>query len=159
MAETGFLGFVGSDVPAESELYRCVHCGLCLSACPTYLQTGLETESPRGRLALMKGVNEGRVGMTDRVVAHWDLCLQCRACEAVCPSGVPYGSLMANTRAQVLKQGQRSAKLNSISRLFLRSALPHPQRMRLGGRLIRLYQRLGIQRMARRSGLLRLRNT
>ena len=156
MAETGFLGFVGSDVPAESELYRCVHCGLCLSACPTYLQTGLETESPRGRLALMKGVNEGRVGMTDRVVAHWDLCLQCRACEAVCPSGVPYGSLMANTRAQVLKQGQRSAKLNSISRLFLRSALPHPQRMRLGGRLIRLYQRLGIQRMARRSGLLRL---
>ena len=77
MAETGFPGFLGSDAPVESDLYRCVHCGLCLSACPTYLQTGLETESPRGRLALMKAVNEGRMGITDQVVAHWDLCLQC----------------------------------------------------------------------------------
>ena len=156
MAEMSFSGFAGSDVPAESDLYRCVHCGLCLSACPTYLQTGLETESPSGRLALMKAVNEGRLGITDRVVAHWDLCLQCRACEAVCPSGVPYGSLMANTRSQVLKQGKRSAKLNSISRLFLRSALPHPTRMRLGGHLLRFYQRWGIQRLVRSSRLLRL---
>ena len=156
MAESGFPGFIGSDAPAEPDLYRCVHCGLCLSACPTYLQLGVETESPRGRLALMKAVNEGRLGITDRVAAHWDLCLQCRACEAVCPSGVPYGSLMANTRAQVFKQGKRNAKVNSISRLFLRAALPHPRRMRMGGHLIRIYQRLGIQRLVRWSRLLKL---
>ena len=159
MAESGspsFTGFIGGDAPSEPDLYRCVHCGLCLSACPTYLQTGLETESPRGRLALMKAVNEGRLEITDRVAAHWDLCLQCRACEAVCPSGVPYGWLMENARAQVLKQGKRSAELNSISRLFLRAALPHLSRMRLGAHLLRIYQRWGIQRLVRWSGLLKL---
>ena len=65
--------FSGPDAPEESELYKCVHCGFCLQACPTYLETGLETESPRGRIALMKAVNEGRIGMTDSVVRHWDL--------------------------------------------------------------------------------------
>ena len=71
-------------------MYRCVHCGLCLSACPTYGVTGLEMESPRGRIALMKAVNEGRVDVSERIVSHWEACLNCRACEAVCPSGVPY---------------------------------------------------------------------
>ena len=96
-----FIGFSGPDAPAESDLYRCVHCGLCLSSCPTYVETALEMESPRGRLALMKAVNEGRVEITPRIVSHWEACLQCRACEAVCPSGVPYGRIMERTRAQV----------------------------------------------------------
>ncbi len=82
-------GFLGPDSPAEADLYRCVHCGLCLSSCPTYLELGVETESPRGRIALMKAVNEGRLGISSRVVSHWELCLHCRACEWVCPSGVP----------------------------------------------------------------------
>ena len=68
------------------DLYKCVHCGLCLNVCPTYLQTGLETESPRGRIALMKAVQEGRVGLTNQVVPHMEMCLQCRACEAACPA-------------------------------------------------------------------------
>ena len=93
-------GFAGPDAPTEADLYRCVHCGLCLSACPTYVETRLEAESPRGRIALMKAVHEGRAGISDRLVSHWELCLQCRACEAVCPSGVPYGRLMEHTRAQ-----------------------------------------------------------
>ena len=156
MAMTGIPGFQGPDSPDVSDLYRCVHCGLCLSACPTYLQLGVETESPRGRLALMKAVNEGRLDITDRVAGHWELCLQCRACEAVCPSGVPYGWLMENARAQMLQQGKRSAKLNSISRLFLRAALPHPRRFRLGAHLLRVYQRSGMQKALRWSKLLRL---
>ena len=98
-------GFGEVDAPVEADLYRCVHCGLCLSACPTYTQLGVETESPRGRLALMKAVNEGRTPITDRIASHWDLCLQCRACEAVCPSGVPYGRIMEQTRAQVWTRG------------------------------------------------------
>ncbi len=71
--------FSGLDAPKESELYKCVHCGFCLQACPTYLETGLETESPRGRIALMKAVNERRIGITEETIKHWDLCIQCRA--------------------------------------------------------------------------------
>ena len=149
-------GFEGVDAPVEADLYRCVHCGLCLSACPTYSVLGVETESPRGRLALMKAVNEGRTPITDRIASHWDLCLQCRACEAVCPSGVPYGRIMEQTRAQVLGHGMRSGNMKSISRWFLRGALPHPARLRFGARLLRLYQRLGLQKLVRGSGLLRL---
>ena len=100
--------FSGPDSPEESELYKCVHCGFCLQACPTYLETGLETESPRGRIALMKAVNEGRIGMTDSVVRHWDLCIQCRACEVACPSGVPYGNL-SRRRWRRLNESEKSA--------------------------------------------------
>ena len=139
------LGFWGPDSPAETDLYRCVHCGLCLSSCPTYLETGLETESPRGRLALMKAVNEGRMGISSQVVSHWERCLQCRACEAVCPSGVPYGRLMEYTRSQVLDQDKQGDSLKLLSKLFLRGALPHPGRLRLGAHILRVYQRSGAQ--------------
>ncbi|MEE8465865.1 MAG: heterodisulfide reductase-related iron-sulfur binding cluster [Dehalococcoidia bacterium] len=149
-------GFSGPDAPAESDLYRCVHCGLCLSSCPTYVETALEMESPRGRLALMKAVNEGRVEITPRIVSHWDACLQCRACEAVCPSGVPYGRIMERTRAQVRAAGLQSRELRRFSRLFLNAALPNPRRLRFGAHLIRLYQRLGIQKLIRLSHLLYL---
>ena len=148
-------GFTGADAPTEADLYRCVHCGLCLSACPTYVETRLETESPRGRIALMKAVHEERVGISERLVSHWELCLQCRACEAVCPSGVPYGRLMEHTRAQVRDSGLQSRELSQLSRMFLRAALPHNRRLRLAGHLMRLYQRSGLQQLIRRSGLLR----
>ena len=149
-------GFIGIDAPAEADMYRCVHCGLCISACPTYGELSLEAESPRGRIALMKAVNEGRLAINPRVVSHWDMCLQCRACEAVCPSGVPYGRIMANTRAQVAAQNQKPAKQRWVSRLFLRGALPHPGRLRLGARLAQVYQRTGLQTLVRGSGILGL---
>ena len=110
---TGAL-FSGLDAPQEEHMYKCVHCGFCLPACPTYLETGLETESPRGRIALMKAVNEGRIGMTPTVVSHWDLCIQCRACEVVCPSGVPYGRLIEAT----LSQAQQHRRVGLVSRLI-----------------------------------------
>ena len=149
-------GFQGIDVPREDDLYRCVHCGLCLSSCPTYLETNLETESPRGRIALMKAVNEGRLGISKRVVSHWELCLQCRACEAVCPSGVPFGRLMEYTRSQVLQHGKESWRLRLVKALFLRAALPHPALLRLSASLLRIYQRWGLQALVRRSRLLKL---
>ena len=148
--------FAGPDAPAEADLYRCVHCGLCLSACPTYVETRLETESPRGRIALMKAVHEGRSGISERLVSHWELCLQCRAGEAVCPSGVPYGRLMEHTRSQVQENDLQSPDLSRLSRLFLRAALPHNGRLRMAGRAMRFYQHSGLQRLVRRSGLLRL---
>ena len=151
-----FAGFSGDDVPAEADMYRCVHCGLCLSACPTYAVTGLETESPRGRIALMKAVNEGRAGISDRIVSHWEACLNCRACEAVCPSGVPYGRMMERTRAQVRAKGRQSDGVKRMTRWFLRGLLPRPGLMRLGASMLRLYQHLGVQGLVRRTKLVRL---
>ena len=149
-------GFSGVDVPSEADLYRCVHCGLCLSSCPTYTTLKVETESPRGRIALMRAVHEGRVGISDRIVSHWEMCLQCRACEAVCPSGVPYGRIMEYTRFQTLNRGKQGPSLKRVDRFFLRAALPHPRRLRLGFRLLRLYQLTGLRKLVRASGLLKL---
>ena len=145
----GASGFRGLDAPQDEDLYRCVHCGLCLSACPTYLETGLEMESPRGRIALMKAVREGRVPISPHIVQHWDLCLQCRACEVVCPSGVPYGRLMEYTRAQVVRQRKDPWAWRLTRWTFLRQVLPHLGRLYLGGALLRLYQRSPLRPLAR----------
>src|SRR6185312_12437410 len=96
--------FSGNDVPALADLSRCVHCGLCLSSCPTFVATGLEAESPRGRIYLIRAADEGRVPLDETFAGHMELCLQCRNCEAVCPSGVPFGRIMEATRAQLLTQ-------------------------------------------------------
>ena len=104
----------------EDELYKCVHCGFCLQSCPTYLETGLETESPRGRIALMKAVNESRIEIDETVIGHWDLCIQCRACEVACPSGVPYGSLIEKTLENVEPYRVRSTSSKFVRWLALR---------------------------------------
>lgn len=101
MASNGPLWPLLSEAPTEEDLGRCVHCGLCVNACPTYLITGLEVESPRGRIHMAKLVGEGRSELTPAIQNHWELCLQCRACEAVCPSGVPYGRIQEHARAQL----------------------------------------------------------
>ena len=150
-----FAGFTATDAPAEAGLYRCVHCGFCLPVCPTYLETGLETNSPRGRLALMKAVNEGRLRITDAVVGHWDLCLQCRACEEVCPSQVPYGPLMEATRAQVEEQFKRPARERLARKAGYHAVLPHPALLRAAGHALRLYQRSGLQSAVRASRVLK----
>lgn len=154
--EEGISLFTGPDAPQESELYKCVHCGFCLQACPTYVETGLEAESPRGRIALMKAVNEGRIGITDSVMQHWDLCIQCRACEVACPSGVPYGSLIEATMQQVAERRKPSFVNDKIASLALKRLLPNQGLLTtvVGG--MRLYQRLGLQKVMRKSGLLRL---
>jgi len=93
--------FNGPDAPAGDDLATCVHCGLCLNACPTFRVTGLETESPRGRIYLMTQWQRGQLPFTDELARHIDLCLGCRTCEAVCPSGVPYGRIIEHGRAEV----------------------------------------------------------
>ena len=148
--------FSGPDAPDESELYKCVHCGFCLQACPTYVETGLETESPRGRIALMKAVNEGRIGITPGVVRHWDLCIQCRACEVVCPSGVPYGRLIEATMAQVESRRKIGLLPKLASEISLKQVLIHQRRLGWVVSALRLYQRTGLQKVLRKSGLLRV---
>jgi glycolate oxidase iron-sulfur subunit len=132
------------DLP---ELYRCVHCGLCLNQCPTYHALRLEPESPRGRIHLVKAAAEGRIELTDRFKEHLYLCLLCRACETACPSGVQYGHIAEKTREILGPPGSKFAR--SVLNFVFTRLLPYPRRLRLAARLLRLYQRSGLQRLIR----------
>ena len=148
--------FLGPDVLDEQDLYKCVHCGFCLQACPTYLETGLETESPRGRIALMKAASEGRIGPSPTVFKHWDLCIQCRACETACPSGVPYGKLIEAVTTEVVRHRKLGLLPRMAAKALLKGILPHQGRLGLLAGGLRLYQRLGLQQAVRGTGALRL---
>jgi glycolate oxidase iron-sulfur subunit len=109
----------------------CIHCGLCLSSCPTYLETGNENDSPRGRIYLMRAMQDGRLPVGDTGVRHIDLCLGCRACEAVCPSGVRYGELLEATRDHVEKHYARSTWQRFLRKVIIEKVFPVPWRMKL----------------------------
>ena len=122
----------------------CIHCGLCLSSCPTYLETGNENDSPRGRIYLMRAAQNGRLPIGDATVRHIDLCLGCRACEAVCPSGVQYGALLETTRDHVEKNYERSPFQRLLRRVGIEQVFPFPDRMRLALGLAKVTRRLGL---------------
>jgi Fe-S oxidoreductase len=109
----------------------CVHCGLCLSSCPTYLETGRETSSPRGRIYLMRGVAEGKIPLGDVIAEEAYLCLGCRACETACPSGVQYGALLERTRAAIEDAGLRRGPAKWIEQFALREIVPNKRRLAL----------------------------
>lgn len=140
--------------PTEEDLSKCVHCGLCLNACPTYRATGLETESPRGRIYLMRALHDGRIDLDDSFHTHMDLCLVCRACETACPSGVPFGRMMEATRDQMWGEPVGPPAQRVANRLTFGFVFPH---RRLFSRLfaaMRVYQHSGLQGIVRRSRLL-----
>ena len=133
--------FQGPDSPSDDDLATCVHCGLCLNYCPTFRVTGLETESPRGRIYLMTQWKRGGLPFTEDQVRHIDLCLGCRTCEAVCPSGVPYGRIIEHGRAEV-ERLRRPNPRSFLVRGALRGLLAHPGRLRAVGAATRVAQRL-----------------
>ena len=140
--------------PPEAALIdKCVHCGFCLPTCPTYALWGEEMDSPRGRLYLMKSGLEGRIGMTERFVGHFDACLGCMACVTACPSGVQYGPLIEDTRAQIERRFPRSAG-EKLFRKAIFMLVPYPGRMRIALIPAVLYRR--IQPLLVQSGLLDL---
>lgn len=150
--------------PTYEDYARCVHCGLCLSACPTYRLWNLEADSPRGRIHQMIQVSQseyandehGHAAITDSFVDHIDKCLDCRACETACPSGVEYGKLVEHARA-LIERDYRRPLFSRLARHFVfRNLLPHPNRIAAAARLLRFYQRSGLQSLARATGILKL---
>jgi len=152
----GTSGFTAMDKPEYADYSRCVHCGLCLNHCPTYRLWGQEADSPRGRIRQMELVDQGRLELGDAFVRHIDRCLDCRACETACPSGVEYGKLVEMARAQIAAQYRRPY-FSRVARDFVyRRLLPYPRRIGAAARALRVYQRSGMARLARGSGILRL---
>jgi len=131
---------------------RCVKCGLCLPHCPTYQQLNDEGDSPRGRIALMQGLAQQKLEPNEQLLGHLDRCLVCRACEAMCPSGVKYGTLIEQTRANL--HGESNEPVTRASTMMARFTTERVHRHRLT-RLLRLYQRSGLGWLVRHSGLLR----
>jgi len=130
----------------------CIHCGLCLPACPTYAENGLEADSPRGRIVLMKNLADGAIEPTDSVLEHLDLCLDCRACETACPSGVVYHELIEETRERLRVARKKSAVDRLVEAMFFR-VFPFPTRLKLSMLPVRLLQKAGLWSLFMRSRL------
>jgi len=149
-------GFTNVDKPEYADYSRCVHCGLCLNHCPTYRLWHNEADSPRGRIRQMQLVDEGRLELNSGFVTHVDRCLDCRACETACPSGVEYGKLVEAARAQIEQQYRRPLLSRFAREFVFRRLLPHPGRIASAARVLRFYQRSGLAAFARGTGLLKL---
>lgn len=142
--------------PVYEDFARCVHCGLCLNHCPTYRLWHLEADSPRGRIQQMIRVELEGEAVSSNFVQHIDKCLDCRACETACPSGVEYGKLVEHARARI-ERDYRRPFFSRVTRDFVfNKLLPFPKRIALAARMLRCYQRSGMQALARGSGVLQL---
>jgi glycolate oxidase iron-sulfur subunit len=148
---------IATDKPRQVDLDRCVHCGLCLNACPTYRVLGVEMDSPRGRIYQMAQVAAGApVGPS--YVEHIELCLACRGCETACPSGVQYGKLVEAARAEIEAATVRPLGARWMRRFVFGYVLPSPALMTVLGTLLYLYQGSGLQKLVRTLGFLKLLN-
>jgi glycolate oxidase iron-sulfur subunit len=148
-------GFDAFNAPNETLIDACVHCGFCLSTCPSYRVLGTETDSPRGRIYLMDGINEGTIPFSPATIEHFDTCLGCLACVTTCPSGVQYDKLIEATRAQVKRNADRPP-VEKLLRSLVFNLFPYPDRLRLLMRPVTLYQSLGLQNWVRSMGFLKL---
>ncbi len=148
--------FSATDAPDPGLISTCIHCGMCLAECPTYRVLRVETDSPRGRIELVRAVHEGRLGLAEPSFSkHIFQCLDCRGCESACPSGVEYGPIVEAARAQATQSGNLPRGMAGAN-FLLRNILGRYWLMRAGARVLRLVQQTGLDRLAERLGLLRL---
>ncbi|WP_243633296.1 (Fe-S)-binding protein [Paenibacillus xerothermodurans] len=138
------------------EIMNCMHCGFCLPSCPTYRETGMESYSPRGRIALMKGVANNRLKIDAEFEKNMYACLGCRACETACPAGVPYGSLIETARKAVEDKKKSDTGMPLVRRLIFNKVFPHPKRIRALGTALWAAQAAGLQGLASKTGLIRI---
>ncbi len=143
------------NTPEYNEmLQQCIHCGLCLQACPTYQVLGAETDSPRGRIALIRAASTGLIELEGSFQKHIGLCLACRSCETACPSGVKYGSLVEMARITIEKNRRPGLLERLIRWAALRQIMPHITRLIIIARLGYFYQSIGMSRLIRSTNLL-----
>src|SRR5699024_7204612 len=139
------------------ELMNCTRCGFCLPACPTYIETNQdEVHSPRGRIAIMKGLVDGVIEPSEEVKESIDMCLGCRACETVCPSGVKFGRLLEQARDAIYQTNEQSGVEKMLRGTFFNHVFPKQERMVGLTSLLGIYQRSGVQKLARSSGMMKL---
>ncbi len=154
-ADAPCRGFDAFSPPNDKLIDACVHCGFCLSTCPSYRVLGTETDSPRGRIYLMDGINEGTIPFSPATIEHFDTCLGCLACVTTCPSGVQYDKLIESTRAQITRNADRPP-VEKLLRSLIFNLFPYPDRLRLLMRPVTLYQSIGLQSWVRSMGFLKL---
>ena len=144
------------ELLAYQRTLDCVHCGLCLPACPTYRLLGTEPDSPRGRIYLMRALFEGRADPTPVLRRHLDLCLGCRGCESVCPAGVRYGEMLEATREEIRRRVPRRKMSEKFEDFLLRRVVAHPGRLRAAVSFLAATRSVGLAALARWTGLTRL---
>ncbi len=150
-----FLGFDAQSPPDPRLIDACVHCGFCLSTCPSYRVIGKETDSPRGRIYLMDAINEAQAPLSPATIQHFDSCLGCLACVTTCPSGVAYDQLISATRPQIERNHARPLGEQLLRKLIF-TTFPYPQRLRALLAPLWLYQKTGLQTLWRNSPLAKL---
>ncbi len=148
-----FPGFDNQSPPNPELINTCVHCGFCLATCPSYRVMGKEMDSPRGRIYLMDAINKQDAPLEETTAQHFDSCLGCLACVTTCPSGVQYDQLIAATRPQVERNIPRNLP-DRLIRLLIFNLFPYPNRLRVFLLPLFLYQKLGLQKIVRTTGLL-----
>lgn len=146
--------YLWSDPPDENKWADCVHCGMCLESCPTYEQTGQEQHSPRGRVHLIKSVAEGKLTVNEYFMEPIFACLDCRACTTACPSDVDVGGLIEEARGQIRQSMPLSGIKGTVSKVFLEGLFPHHHRLNSLGGLLKFYQKSGLQKAVRKTGLI-----
>ncbi|MFM6197687.1 MAG: 4Fe-4S dicluster domain-containing protein, partial [Dolichospermum sp.] len=147
-------GFDDNCPPDPKLIDSCVHCGFCLSTCPSYRVLGKEMDSPRGRIYLMDAINEGEIALNTATVEHFDSCLGCLACVSTCPSGVQYDKLISATRHQVERNYHRSLP-DKLVRQLIFSLFPNPDLLRILLFPLLVYQKLGISKLLQATGLIK----
>jgi glycolate oxidase iron-sulfur subunit len=148
--------YLWSDAPDESKWADCVHCGMCLESCPTYEHTGQEQHSPRGRVHLIKSVAEGKLEVNEHFVEPVFQCLDCRACTTACPADVDVGGLIEEARGQIRQAMPLKGWKGLVSKFFLEKLFPYQNRMQAFGGLLKFYQKSGMQKLVRSTGLIRI---
>ncbi|WP_435015866.1 (Fe-S)-binding protein [Tundrisphaera sp. TA3] len=149
------LAWLAAKIPYE-RYQECVHCGLCTASCPTYVETGNENDGPRGRIYLMRAVVDGRLGVSADVRRHLDLCLDCRACESACPSGVQYAKIIEPFKVALHASAPPGDRTGMLQRLILHHLFPYAGRVKAALAPARLLQKAGVLGLFERSGLNRL---
>lgn len=143
-------------LPHDDILQQCMHCGLCLATCPTYDLTKMERSSPRGRIYMIKSVARGEMELSETFAEEMNFCLDCQACETACPAGVKYGRMVEASRVVVDESIHKNKLSVKLKRFLLRNVVASRQNLKFVSRLLRFYQKSGLQNLIRKSGILKI---